>query len=50
MFLVLLQNPVWSGNPKEKDHLKDVGVDGRTYMNVDFKEVGYGNWSTGWLT
>ena len=53
MLLVLFQNsvnPVWSGNPKEKYHLKDVGVDGRTYVNVDFKEVGYDIWSTGYPT
>lgn len=49
--LMLLQNPVnpvWSGNPKEKDHLKDVCVDGRTYLILEYKEVGYGNRSTGW--
>jgi hypothetical protein len=53
VLIVLLQNPVnpvWSGIPKEEDHLKDVGVDGRIYVNVDFEEVGYGIWFTGYPT
>jgi hypothetical protein len=33
----------WWESPKEKDHLKDQGVDGR--IKMDLRETGWGVWS-----
>jgi hypothetical protein len=30
------------GNPREGDHLKNPGVDGRIILKMDLREVGWG--------
>jgi hypothetical protein len=32
----------WWESPKEKDHLKDQGVDGRMRVKMDLREIGWG--------
>jgi hypothetical protein len=30
---------------EEKDHLEDLGLDGRIVLKIDLEEVGWGDWS-----
>jgi hypothetical protein len=35
----------WCGNPKEKDHLGDTGIDQRIILRWIFKKWGVGVWT-----
>jgi hypothetical protein len=37
----------WRGGLRERDHLEDLGVDGRIIIKVDLQEVGWGG--RGWI-
>jgi hypothetical protein len=33
----------WWGDPRERDHLEDLGIDGRIILKKDIQKVGWGS-------